>query len=64
MATKRIYVVTETNGEKVTKHLVKATNSSTAIRHVVEPKFTAELATQEDCIALAGEGVKVQEAGE
>lgn len=63
-SSKRIYVVTENGGEKpVQRRMVKATTAAQAIRHVVEPRFTAEVADPEQCAELGAAGVKVEDAG-
>lgn len=65
MASKRIYIVTEREGDEVVKQrLVNATNQSQAIRHVVAPRFTAEAGTPSQCVDLAVKGVKVEETAE
>lgn len=59
----RIYVVTETTASGKSQRLVRATHQSQAIRHVVEPRFTAEVAEQDVLVDLAGKGTKVEDAG-
>lgn len=64
MATaKRIYIVAE--GETGdTRRLVRAANPSQAVSHVVKSIFKATVATQDELVELAGNGVKVEDAGE
>jgi hypothetical protein len=54
-AVKRIYVI---DG----KNLVRATNASQALRHVVANTHTVAVATPEVCIKLTSDGVKVEDA--
>lgn len=61
----RMYVVTEvdiTSGETLKRRLVRAGTPAQAIRHVVEPRFTAEVATTDDVAFLVGNGTKVEDA--
>ena len=63
----RIYVVTEANGtggagHQEKHHLVRAASQAQAIRHIVTPRFTCEVAEQEQLVDLVGAGVKVQDA--
>lgn len=54
---KRIYVVTHTDET----FLVKAATQAEAIRIIVQPRYKAEVASQEQLIALIQKGTKVQE---
>ncbi len=62
----RIYAVSEgpANGEtgRLAIHLVRATSQAQAIRHVVTPKYRADVASQEQLVQLLGAGVQVQDA--
>lgn len=65
MITLRIYKVTENIDlaqADAIYHLVRAPSAAQAIRHIVAPRFTAELATQEELVALVSDGVKVRES--
>lgn len=66
MATsKRIYVVTENLDNEGQRHrMVRAATGAQALRHVVEPRFMAEVATPDQCAELGGKGVKVEDAAE
>jgi hypothetical protein len=56
----RIYVVTDkATGEQ---QLIRATSQSQAIRHAAEKVYSAKVASVDDIVAIAGEGVKVQKA--
>jgi len=56
----RIYVVTDkATGEQ---QLIRATSQSQAIRHAAEKVYAARVASVDDIIAIAGDGVKVQKA--
>lgn len=57
---KRIYII-EGNGET---NLVKATTKASAVRHIASKVFTAAVASQDQLVELASNGVKVEEAGE
>ena len=57
---KRIYVVTCGTDNKT---LVRATSQAQAIGHVVRSLYTAEVASQDDIVALLAAGKKVEEAG-
>lgn len=57
---KRIYVVE--NAESEEQFLVKAPTQAAAIRAVVSARYKADVATQDQLIALIQKGMKVQEA--
>lgn len=61
----RIYRVIEnmdgTRAEAV-YHLVRAQSAAQAIRHIVSPRFGADVATPDQLVDLVGAGVKVREA--
>lgn len=61
--TKRIYLVTETTGDDITKHLVKASSQSAAIQFVVKGRFTATTPTTMEMADLMLDGLRPQEAG-
>lgn len=68
MATKRIYIVkqsvtTDVSSSGVIEHLVRASSAAQAIGHVVKPRFTAEVASQDVVLRLA-KTHDVHEAGE
>lgn len=58
----RIYLVTEDAAAGKVQRLVRAANTAQAIRHVVEPRFIAEVATPEQCVELGGKGTKIEDA--
>lgn len=64
-ATTRIYRVIE-NSDGAAKdaiyHLVRAQSAAQAIRHIVSPRFTADVATPDQLVELVGGGAKVREA--
>lgn len=60
---KRTYKVTN-SGDTESVHLVKASTQAQAIGFVVRNTFKAEVASQDDLIALLGNGVKVEDAGD
>lgn len=60
MATGRIYVVI--NGDE--RRMVDATSASAAIRHCVEPRYIARVATAREVAELAKYGIAVETAGE
>lgn len=61
----RIYLVKTMHESKViAQRLVRAPNQAQAIRHVATESITAEVATQDECIALAAAGVKVETSGD
>lgn len=64
MADSRIYRVDEksADGKLTTVHLVRAASVSQAVRHVATPRFTADVATQDDLVQLVAAGVKVHQA--
>ena len=55
----RIYRVD--NGDAA--QLVRASNPAQAIRHAAKNTFTVKVASQDDCVSLASEGVIVETAG-
>jgi hypothetical protein len=57
----KIYKVMSTNGSAATR-LVEAVNKSQAIRHAARHTFRADLATQQDLVALVSQGVAVEAA--
>ena len=59
-ATKRIYVVTTSEGNR----LVEAANKSQAVNHVAKDTISAEVAGQRDLIELVSAGIKVESVGE
>ena len=64
MATaKRIYVVTEGEAGD-SQRLVRASNPSQAITHVVKSIFKATVATQDELVTLASAGHSVEETNE
>lgn len=61
----RIYRVVENIDDAAADavyHLVRAQSASQAIRHIVSPRFTADVATPDNLVDLVGAGVKVREA--
>lgn len=64
MATKRIYVVTETDGKAQTEFLVAASSQAQAVGHVVRGRFSASPANGGTVARLMKAGVVVQEAGD
>lgn len=63
-AAKRIYTVTQTSDDGAVKvALVRATNSAQAIKHVAQPQFKADVASQDDLVKLA-KTCEVQDATE
>jgi hypothetical protein len=63
MATQsRIYRVDESSeGALVASFLIRAPNVAQAVRFIAQ-RFTADVASQDDLVELAGKGVKVQDA--
>lgn len=61
MAITRVYVVKPITGPK---RLVRASSKSQAIGHCARSTFSAEVAGQDELIALAGSGTKVELANE
>lgn len=57
---KRIYRVTSQAGQR----LIRASSAAQAVRHATSTDYSADVATQDECIALAAKGVVVEEAGE
>lgn len=64
MATRRIYVVTETQGKDVLEHLVEAGSQSQAVRHMVKARFEAVPAKSSEVARLMKAGATVQAAGD
>ncbi|MFT3806072.1 hypothetical protein [Arenimonas sp.] len=58
----RIYVVTETFEGGTNRHLIRAISPAQAVAAVTKPRFTAEVAGQDELVKLVGEGVKVKDA--
>lgn len=58
--TARIYIVTSGGS----KRLVKARTPAAAIRHVTRSAYVAEVAGQDELVALVSAGVKVEDASE
>jgi hypothetical protein len=58
----RIYRVTRTEGlgEVADERLVKATNRTAALRHVIDTTHHVEVASQTDLVRLLSEGVPVE----
>ena len=63
MAEKRIYLVNDKE-KKDSVYLVRAQTPARAERFVTNKHFVAKVASQDDCIAAAAKGIKVEEAGE
>ena len=62
---KRIYLVASKLGEgEEAGVLVRASSQAQAIGHVVRNRYSATVATQDQCIDLRDAGVKVETAGE
>jgi hypothetical protein len=57
----RIYAVAR---KDATTRLIRASSAAQAIRHAVGTDYSADVATQDECIALAAKGVAVETAGE
>jgi hypothetical protein len=60
-AARRIYLVENKAAEE--QHLVRAASQAQALGHVVRNDIDVRVATQDDLVALAGNGTKVEEAG-
>jgi len=58
---KRIYIVSE---DGKVKHMVRASSQAQAINAIAIPRFTAEVASTGDVLAMAEAGCKVIEAGD
>lgn len=56
------YIVKEKNGKEPKKHLVKAKNSATALRAIVEQHFEIETASVDEAVSMTAEGFKAIEA--
>jgi hypothetical protein len=64
MPAARIYVVAPKiaeAGKPAPRRLVRATHPANALRHVAEAQFAVAVASQDDLVALLGEGVKVED---
>ena len=61
MTENRIYIVTTPDAKGET-YLVRAQTSAQAIRYVSKKHFEAKVATQDECIQCACQGVKVEDA--
>lgn len=59
----RIYKVHIKHGNHESQHLVRASTKATAIRHAAYKCIEAEVASQDDLVALATAGKKVEDAG-
>lgn len=57
----RIYVV---KNKKGMESLVRAVTTASAIRHAARAEFSAEVASQDELVRLAGGGHNVEVAGE
>ena len=57
MTPTRIYAVTD--AETGAKHLVRAASAAQAVAHVSR-RFTAQVASQEDLVAIVASGVQVE----
>jgi len=60
----RIYVVTDTGAQTFHGRLVRASTRAQALRHVVEPRFAVDVASQQTLVDLLGEGITVEDASE
>jgi len=58
----RIYRVQQAKGKVTEEVLVRADTVAGAIRHIAQKTMSAEVATQDDLIRLAGSGAKVEDA--
>lgn len=61
----RIYRVIENSDGTASDaiyHLVRAQSAAQAIRHIVSPRFSADVASPDNLVDLVGAGVKVREA--
>lgn len=58
--TTRIYIVTNGTADP---RLVRAANQAQALRHIVKP-YKAEVASQDDLVALVTAGAKVEDASQ
>lgn len=60
----RVYIVTpkraDSEQEPVHRRLVRATHPSHALRHVAADEYNVAVASQDDLIALIGDGVQVE----
>lgn len=61
---KRIYLVTGPQGEKITERLVEATMPSVAINHAAKLHFSAKVCGQQDLLRLSKAGIEVEAAGD
>lgn len=60
----RIYVVAPAavvEGEKPKRRLIRATHPAHALRHVASSEYGVAVASQDDLIALLGDGVQVED---
>lgn len=64
MSETRIYRVDEkdAHGKVVATFLIRAPNVAQAVRYITYPRFTGDVASQDDLVELASKGVKVQVA--
>ena len=60
MTTTRIYQVKRDDGSK--PRLVRASTPAQAVRHVIRNEYIADVASQDDLVALLGSGVTVEAA--
>lgn len=60
----KISDTTVKNGDKPTVHLVRAKNQAQALSAIVDPRYTIEVAEQQDLIDLTASGVKLIDATE
>ncbi len=59
----RIYrVVVNEGGDDERTHLVRANTPDNAVKHVITQQVTANVATQDELIELASQGVEVETA--
>lgn len=61
---KRIYKVEDTEGDAPSVKLVRAGTPAQALRHATISRFSVDVATQDDLVALVANGVAVETAGE
>lgn len=60
----RIYRVRDLKAETLeADYLVRASSAAQAVRHAARDRFTAAVATTDDCITLTKAGVEVEESG-
>lgn len=60
----RIYTVTERDakGHAISERLVRASSQAQAIRHVVDPRFTASVPSPDELVRLTLADVKIEDA--